>query len=242
MSFSRPTLLAAGLLTLLILMATLNAPSPAHAQLSPIDSFVGTTSETWESFPNYSVGGGVNDLPNPSDIMGGFAAISTTAPGGMIVYEPAIATAFFGLGTSGDAKASDGVKGMGIDDEGTTTIVFDSPVTDFGAFWGAATGSGFPDPANVTLSFFDAATALIGTENFNYSRSTTGDGLLEWHGYHSTIGIKSLSYTGIFVVTDGLQANVSAATASAPEPASLALLALSGLPVAAMVIRRRRSA
>jgi hypothetical protein len=233
MAFSRSALGCLALLALTLIVA-----APANAQLSPIAPFVGTASETWESFPNYPVGG---DLPNPTDIMGGFATISTTAAGGMIVYEPAVAPAIFGLGESGDAQVSDGVKGMGINDEGTTTIVFDSPVTDFGAFWGAATGLGFPDPANVTISFFDASSALIGTENFNYSRTFAGDGLLEWHGYHSTIPIKSLSYTGRYVVTDGLQANFSA-TAAAPEPGSLALLALSGLPIAAAIIRRRRSA
>ena len=41
---------------------------------------------------------------------------------------------------------------------------------------------------------------------------------LEWHGWASTVGIAALTYTGDYVVNDGLQAN-----AVVPEPGTLTL-------------------
>ena len=94
---------------------------------------------------------------------------------------------------------------MGINGGGqTTTISFVNPVFDFGAYWGAGTDASFPNPATVVLSFSDGSLAA-----FLYSRSGPNDGLLEWHGWNSTIGITGVSYTGDFVVIDGLQANTT---------------------------------
>jgi hypothetical protein len=183
--------------------------------VTSITPFTGTYSETWESFANYGQGG-FHSLPNPTTIMGGFAEISNNA---MLIYEPGVAG--FGLANS-PAQVSDGAKGMGINLGGSsTTILFDFPMESFGAYWGAANGFGFT--GDVSLAFSDGSTA-----SFNF---TSLSGALEWHGWSSALGISSVSYTGDFVVIDGLQAN---ALVSVPElSSSLGLLglALAGLGV-----------
>lgn len=201
----------------------------AHAGIISIGPFAGSLTETWESFPNYTMPVRVTHLPNPTAIMDGAAAISNPF---MAVYEPTDPLAFFSLNTSGLAQVSDGSKGMGIDSiSQTTTITFSSPTTAFGAFWGEGTGGGLPDPNTVVLNFFDVFGNPIGTDSFSYSHSSLGDGGLDWHGWKSSIPIGSLTYTGDFVVTDGLQAN------KVPEPGTLLLLG-SGL---ASILAWRRS-
>jgi len=79
------------------------------------------------------------------------------------------------------------------------------------------------------VSLFDSANLLIETRTFDDVRPD--DGVLEWHGWSSTIPIKRLTYTEDFVVVDGLQANV------VPEPSSLILLATGSL-----LLLHRRSA
>src|SRR3989442_2215586 len=92
-------------------VATLFVCGNENAVITPVVSpFTGDLNETWESFPNYTVGpNSVDYLPNPTTIMGVGAKISNPK---MAVYEPGVAD--FGLGSSGFAKASDGVKGMGL--------------------------------------------------------------------------------------------------------------------------------
>jgi PEP-CTERM motif len=186
----------------------------ASAVITPIPSpVVGNLTETWEAFPNYTTG--PFNLTDPTTIMGSWASISNP---NMVVYEAGVAD--FGIGDSGLAQVSDGAKGMGINNFAeTTTVTFTNPIPNFGAFWGAATGQGFPSPATVTVSFFDVLNQPIGTEQFTYVR--LGDGALEWHGWASTVGIAALTYTGDYVVTDGLQAN-----AVVPEPGTLTLTGL----------------
>ena len=147
----------------------------------------------------------------------------------MLIYEPT-AGASFSSGSSGDptSQVSDGTKGFGVEAfggaDGTTTLLFDAPVLAFGAYWGAYTNGpaccGIPDPATVLVSFFDSSLALIGSDSFSYSRSTTGDGLLEWHGWSSTVPILQVSIVGNIVKLDALQAQ----PAAVPEPGSLILL------------------
>jgi len=186
----------------------------ASAVITPIPSpVVGNLTETWEAFPNYTTG--PFNLTDPTTIMGSWASISNP---NMLIYEAGVAD--FGIGDSGLAQVSDGAKGMGINNFAeTTAITFTNPVPNFGAFWGAATGQGFPSPATVTVSFFDVLNQPLGTEQFTYVRP--GDGALEWHGWASTVGIAALTYTGDYVVTDGLQAN-----AVVPEPGTLTLTGL----------------
>ena len=192
--------------------------------------FIGSLQESWEAFPNY---GDDPDffMDNPTAIMGGAATISNPS---MIIYEPGVAGANFNLGLSGDAQVADGAKGMGIDDEAqTTTIDFATPVSSLGGYWGTATGEAYPDPNTVFLDFFDGANNLIDSKTFTYSRSGTGrDGLLEWHGWSSTVPIQSLTYTGDYVVNDALQANPG------PEASIYLLFSLGALGL--MVWRRRK--
>ncbi len=136
------------------------------------------------------------------------------------------------LGSSGTARASDGSQyaylyGYG----GTFTITFQQPVREFGAYWGAFTGVGWPDPANIGVSFFDTNGNQVDSTSFVYSHVLTGDGELDWHGWSSPIGVEKITVTqGVQVMMDGLQANV-------PEPASLALVA--GLGLLSFVAYRR---
>lgn len=192
--------------------------------ITEIDPFVGDLTETWEGFPNYQ--DGPFFLDDPTDIMGGNASISNPF---MVVYEPG-AGATFGLGSSGSAQVWDGTKGMGVNlGDQTVVITFDLPIFSFGAYWGAATRAGFPDPNTIDVAFYDLDGGLIDTAAFQYSHSETGDGGLDWHGWSSTTVIGRVEFTGDFVVIDGLQALV-------PAPGAVALLGLGGL----LGFRRRR--
>jgi len=208
-------LIALGAVCLALLL-----PGKAKALITPEGPFTGNLTETWESFNTYNVGPSpVNLLPAPTTIMGGSATISNPL---MIVYSPLlIRIADFSLVNSGMAQVSDGQKGMGVNAAAqTVTISFSTPVTDFGAYWGAATYSASDpangsDPATVTLLFGDGS-----SDSFTYLKTNTG--VLNWHGWHSTVGISTISYTGDFVAIDGLQAN----TMPIPEPATWTILAL----------------
>ena len=196
------------------LAAVLLAACPANlvlgGGLGEIDPFAGDFSETWEAFQNY------NDNPNvflddPTSIMDGMASIANDA---MLVYEPGVAN--FGLGSSGPAQVSDGVKGMGLNaGPSTAVITFATEIFSFGAYWGAATRSGFPDPAVITVAFYTPGGGLIGEVEFQYSHSDSGDGVLDWHGWSSGAAIGRIEYTGDFVVIDGLQALVPGGCGSA---------------------------
>jgi hypothetical protein len=202
--------------------ATLFLCGSASAALNPIGPFTGTLSETWESFPHYSPD--AYYLADPTTIMGGGATISSPS---MVIYEPG-AVAPFGLGQNGLATVSDGAKGMGLNGGfETAAISFLNPVSDFGAYW----GDGFGD---VTLEFSDGSSA-----SFSYSRPPPGDGVLEWHGWNSTIGITDVSYTGFYVAIDGLQANLVPETL--PRCADALLLLPFGLS-AIRSLRRNRKA
>jgi hypothetical protein len=62
---------------------------------------------------------------------------------------------------------------------------------------------------------------------------------LDWHGWQfSGVGIRSLTYQGLFVVNDGLQAN-SASVAPIPEPEIYAMM-LAGLGVLGFVAKRKK--
>lgn len=201
-----------------VFLVTIRVCSPAIADLVPVPAFQGTFTETWDSFPTVLQEGYY--LPSPTSIMGGGASISSPR---MTVYEPGLLD--FGLGSSGYAAVAHGTKAMGSNGfEQSTVVVFTDPILSFGAYWGAFTDNQFGgDPAWVSVSFFNESDGLIGTELFSYSRSQYGDGLLEWHGWSSTVPISKITYTEDFVVIDGLQAN------PVPEPATVSLFVLASL-------------
>lgn len=217
MTFSRLSIVA---------VATLVVAGAAQGGgVSEIDPFVGDLAETWEGFPNYKKDPD-RFLDDPTAIMGGHASISNPF---MHVYEPGLAD--FGLGNSGNAQVSDGVKGMGLNDFAQTAVItFDTPVFSFGGYWGVGTGDPVPDPNTITVAFYTPDGGLIDTVGFLYSHSDNGDGGLDWHGWSSSTAIGRIEYTGDFVVNDGLQASL------VPAPGAVALLGLAGL----FGTRRRR--
>ena len=66
---------------------------------------------------------------------------------------------------------------------------------------------------------------------FQYSHSATGDGLLDWHGWSSTAGVKSVKVSSaMWIVMDSLQA--SASVPDAGQTGVLLCLGLFGLAAA----------
>ncbi len=192
--------------------------------ITEIGPFVGELTEDWESFVHPNPGGETPlFLTNPTAIMGGAALISGP---GMQIYDTYRYS--FSLGTSGGAQVVDGNQGMGFNQrDGTVTLVFETPARQFGSYWGAATDSNplfGSDPSPVEIRFYDELDFLIGTSSFLYTRSAAQgyplDGLLMWHGWRFNAPVKTVTYTGDYVVVDGMQADLI------PEPSSLVLVFL----------------
>lgn len=216
-------------------LAVLNLTLTTHAGIMPTGVFTGQYSETWESFDNFGNYNAISYLPSNTTILGGIAQIVHPR---MVIYEEADPVGY-GLVTSGDfAQVSDGIRGMGTDNsqffpniDTTARINFLTPVIAFGGYWGGETGQWAPDPAPIEVRFYDVSNNLIGSDTFFYTRSQQFDGLLEWHGWQSTVAIGAIEYTGSFVVNDGLQAN------TVPEPSSVCVL---GALLASHLLRRRK--
>jgi hypothetical protein len=109
----------------------------------------------------------------------------------------------------------------------TASITWSAPITTFGGYVGAATPDGIA--TTLTVKFFDRSTTLFDSETFTYLRP--GDGVLEWHGWTSSVPFSSVSITGNFLALDGLEASV----VPIPEPA-VGLLVV--LPVMVMLVRK----
>ncbi len=200
--------------------------TPARAQITAVSPYRGTFAETWEGFPNYE-DNGFNPLPTPTPILGGFARISNP---GLFIYQPGTVDASLGL--SGFAQTSDGVKGLQVGaDDPVTTITFASPITKFGAYWGAQT---FGGATTIDLEFFDAAHKSFATLSFDYNHEISADGGLDWHGWTSTTPFSSLTFTGNQVAIDGLQ--------SVPEPGLVGMLAALCVSGSVFLSGRKRNA
>ena len=184
--------------------------APVRAQFSSTGPFAGTMSEGWETFPLF----GGTYLASPESIMGGKATIANSK---MSIYQPG--SAF--LGTSGTAQVADGTRGLMLNYFAqTATITWNTPITEFGAWFAASTlPPGYnADPAIITVSFYGQSATLLDAETFTYSHSATGDGGLDWHGWVAAAPVYSISLKGDFLVMDGLRA------VAVPEPSATTLL------------------
>jgi len=197
-----------------------------QAQLVSVGPFTGSLSEGWESLPPPPEFSGSVPVPH----MGGAAILSAPglALGGRTENTDSI-------GTSGMAKPVEGLQYAYIQaGPNILTFTFQTPVQSFGGYWGTFTGVGHDDPAQLHFAFFDANGSSVGTEDVAYSHADTHDGLLDWHGWQSSAGIKSIEITSpLQVMSDGLQAQV-------PEPVTTGIVAGFGLFVFG-VWRRVRS-
>lgn len=207
-----------GLLTIVALFITGSANALTITEIGP---FSGSLTESWESFTT-----GVQ-LADGSTIFGGNASISHP---NMVIYDPGVFN--FGIGSSGTAQVVDGFKGLGLRTDDVAQIDFNTPVSQFGGYWGAATDSTGVIPTTISLTFLDVSLNVIGTDSFTYLRlGNPGDGELEWHGWSSTEPFSAVQYSGEFVVNDSLQAEPGNVI---PEPATMmlfgfGLLGLAGL-------------
>jgi hypothetical protein len=191
-------------------------PSP----ITQIGQFAGGEAESFESFQHYNEDANFY-MDDPTAIFGGSATIGSSDS--LLIWD--MIDADWSLVDSGDAQAVDGTQGFGLDqnfDESFDTVIIDflnDDVLQFGGWFGAVTGAGagFPDPAPITFTFYDAGGSLLDTIVVLYSHSSTDDGLLDWHGFESAVPLGSVGITGTYFVMDSLQKNV-------PGPGGLALL------------------
>ncbi len=203
----------------------------ANAQISPTAAFSGALHESFESF---TLGSGANSF----GIMGNQATLSSTAPN--YFYEDWTGLAgnhHFSLGAKGWAQVEQGGKGLGMDSStfGTTTITFNSPVSQFGGYWNyAETLQGF-NQFLITVKLYDSSDVQIGTTQL-VNVPLVGDLLdpsMHWGGWTSTTPIAKVVYNGLGVVLDNVNAG-----GVVPEPAPIAAVGIGLLGL----MRRRRKA
>jgi hypothetical protein len=174
------------------------------AQIRPTREFHGPFQESWEWLPTRNLYSN-NMVTPPMAIMRGNAVISG---GRLVVYQPGRNYPWWHLGSLVMAGAAHGKKGVGVETDAnherepsTVTIEFTRPVSSFGGYWATA----LPARLNsITFSFYDGSGGLIGTDTVTYSNFR---GALEWRGWHSTVPIKRMTYTGFGVAADYLQAS-----------------------------------
>jgi hypothetical protein len=188
----------------LALLSFVIALREAPAEITPVPPFVGTHSETWESFGHRSV-------PNGTFIFGGIATIS----GNHMVTDSTF------MMCTADAIPSDGGYLLYSDrPTGPWTISFSQPVSAFGAYWGDGVGCPFPD-APIILTFRDVQGNVVGMDSFMY----TGDGPLTWRGYRFSTPVTAVTRTAGdgkegFAV-DGLQAIVASSSPNSTQLANI---------------------
>jgi hypothetical protein len=175
------------------LLASFAAGASVHAGIiTDVDPFTGDLSESWESFANSDDLGGY--YASGTSIMDGAGAIWGNA---LYVYEPGVAPFLLAAGI--EAGTMDGTRAMGADIDGAaTSITFDTPVTMFGAYWGAQS-------TWIDLIFFDAGDSIINFASIDYN-AVDEAGALAWHGWSSDTPIARIEYVGDYVAIDALQA------------------------------------
>jgi hypothetical protein len=183
--------------------------STGLAQLATISPFPGQSTESFESFPT-------GFTTNPLSILGGTASVEVPVADGISIYEALFFV--FSLGSSSEnapgicALGANGPRGLGLEEgfgQAQATITFTTPVNAFGGFWGAGTSE--TNPATITMRFFDATKQQIGVpQSFTYLRSS-GDGMLEWHGWSSDVPIAqaTLIVDGPTAVVDDLRISLA---------------------------------
>lgn len=196
---------------LLIAFAFVGA-SAAHAQLTAVGPFSGTSFESWETqtpfqfVPSYSAFGGAATV---NQIGAGQGVHITTGWGFFNSIFPYDSTHF--LGGAGVNYAFD----------------FNTPAGAFGGYWGTNA-----DVAGATAKFFDVNNIQIGSDQ----AVGAPIGQWQWNGWTSSVGIKRVeiysanAFNG-FVMSDALQYS------AVPEPATMAVL---GLGIVALMKRRRK--
>ena len=181
-------------LTFAVLYAFATLAPAARAQLTSVSPFPGYLSENFESFPT-------SFTTSPLSIMGGAASVETLD--GISIYQ-----AFswnFHLGSSSEnapgtcALGANGPRGLALEygpGQAQATITFNNPVNAFGGFWGGGTAE--TNPMSISIKFFNAANQVIGMpQTFTYLRPL-GDGMLEWHGWASTVPVAK-----VMLIADG---------------------------------------
>jgi hypothetical protein len=208
---------------------TLSTTKQTHAIVTSLSPFTGSVQENFESFPNYITSG--SSISNPTSIMGGSASVTGiqnyiygSLAGGVGAY--------WALGTNNIAQSFDGVQGLGMNNAASNdaAITFATSATQFGAYFGNVNGTGTD---GMTINFFDTANTLFYTQSWN---DITGNGSLTWHGWDSTTPIKRIEIQGNSPVADSMRATV---TIAAPEPGTMALLAVGGTGFVAKLRRRK---
>jgi hypothetical protein len=186
------------------LLSFVIAPKELPAQVTLVPPFVGTHSETWESF-------GVHGTPNGTPIFGGIATDSGGSTAGSFRM------------CSVMAEPSDGKYLLLLERPAPPwTISFTQPVSAFGAYWGTGIGCccEFHD-SPIILTFRDVQGDIVGTDTFDY----TGGGRLMWSGYRFSRPVASVTRTAGdgkegFAV-DGLQAIVASNSPNSTQLANL---------------------
>ncbi len=191
--------------TSLALLSFVIASKEASAEITLVPPFVGTHSETWESFGN-------KGTPNGTSIFGGIATVS----GGGTGTTFRMCSVF--------AQPSDGNYLLFVDRPAAPwTISFSQPVSAFGAYWGTGFGC-FPafDDSPIILTFRDVQGNVVGTDSFGYA----GGGELVWSGYRFSTPVASVTRTAGdgkegFAV-DGMQAIVASSSPNSTQLANIA--------------------